>query len=118
MSEYLKEINEFWQEYLDQYNSIYDLDTLNEIIKRHDTTAFLHPQDLAYFKRNFGEDFSNIPRFKKLIDFANGKVKINKHRQRIVQNDAVLSPAIARPYFGNPEIADIVILKKKRKMIL
>ncbi|WP_426457086.1 hypothetical protein [Staphylococcus cohnii] len=113
MSEYLKEINEFWQEYLDQYNSIYDLDTLNEIIKRHDTTAFLHPQDLAYFKRNFGEDFSDIPRFKKLIDFANGKVKINKHRQRIVQNDAVLSPAIARPYFGNPEIADIVILKKK-----
>ena len=40
MSEYLKEINEFWQAYLDQYNSIYDLDTLNEIIKRHDTTAF------------------------------------------------------------------------------
>ena len=51
MSEYLKETNEFWQEYLDQYNSIYDLDTLNEIIKRHDTTAFLHPQDLAYFKK-------------------------------------------------------------------
>ena len=118
MSEYLKEINEFWQEYLDQYNSIYDLETLNEIRERHYITAFLHPQDLAYLKRNFGEDFSNIPRFKKLIDFANGKVKINKHRQRIVQNEAELSPAIARPYFGNPERADIVILKKKRKMIL
>ena len=69
---YLKEIDEFWQEYLDQYNSIYDLETLNEIRERHDITAFLHPQDLAYLKRNFGEDFSNIPRFKKLIDFANG----------------------------------------------
>jgi hypothetical protein len=27
MSEYLKEINEFWQQYLDQYNSIYDEST-------------------------------------------------------------------------------------------
>ena len=31
MSEYLKEINEFWQQYLDQYNSIYDESTLKNI---------------------------------------------------------------------------------------
>lgn len=33
MSEYLREINEFWQEYLKQYNSIYDQNTLEQIIK-------------------------------------------------------------------------------------
>lgn len=50
MSEYLKEINEFWQQYLDQYNSIYDESTLKAIIKNNDTTAFLHPRDLEYKK--------------------------------------------------------------------
>lgn len=54
MSEYLKEINEFWQEYMAQYNSIYDLDTLNKMVKNNDTTAFLHPQDLAYLKNILG----------------------------------------------------------------
>ncbi|WP_258533841.1 hypothetical protein [Staphylococcus saprophyticus] len=52
MSEYLKEINEFWQQYLDQYNSIYDESTLKAIIKNNDTTAFLHPRDLEYKKKN------------------------------------------------------------------
>jgi len=113
MSEYLKEINEFWQEYMAQYNSIYDLDTLNKMVKNNDTTAFLHPQDLAYLKKHFGDNFSEIPRFKKMVDYANGKVKINKNRQRVVQENAEISPAIARPYFGNPESADIVILKKQ-----
>lgn len=113
MSEYLREINEFWQEYLKQYNSIYDQNTLEQIIKNDDTTAFLHPQDLAYFKEHFGNNFTEIPRFKKMIDFANGKVIIDKNRQRILFENAEINPAIARPYFGNPDLADIVILKKQ-----
>ncbi|HLR19568.1 MAG TPA: hypothetical protein VK115_06555 [Staphylococcus sp.] len=113
MSEYLKEINQFWQQYLEKYNSIYDQNTLNQIIENNDTTAFLHPQDLAYFKEHFGNNFTEIPRFKKMIDFANGKVKIDKNRQRILLENTELNPAIARPYFGNPDIADIVILKKQ-----
>ncbi|MDW8568068.1 hypothetical protein AABD40_10430 [Staphylococcus shinii] len=48
-----------------------------------------------------------------MIDFANGKVTLNKNRQRVTFENADLNPAIARPYFGNPEIADIVILKKQ-----
>ncbi|WP_260987841.1 hypothetical protein [Staphylococcus xylosus] len=48
-----------------------------------------------------------------MIDFANGKVTLNKDRQRVTFENADLNPAIARPYFGNPEIADIVILKKQ-----
>nr|WP_323133226.1 hypothetical protein [Staphylococcus saprophyticus] len=113
MSEYLKEINEFWQQYLDQYNSIYDESTLKVIIKNNDTTAFLHPRDLEYIKKHFGENFMEIPRFKKMIDFANGKVTVNKNRQKVTFENAELNPATARPYFGNPEIADIVILKKQ-----
>ncbi|MDW8546581.1 hypothetical protein [Staphylococcus pseudoxylosus] len=48
-----------------------------------------------------------------MIDFANGKVTLNKNRQRVTFENADLNPAIARPYFGNPETADIVILKKQ-----
>ncbi|WP_436860627.1 hypothetical protein [Staphylococcus caeli] len=48
-----------------------------------------------------------------MIDFANGKVRVNKNRQKITFENAEINPAIARPYFGNPEIADIVILKKQ-----
>ncbi|SCT04738.1 hypothetical protein [Staphylococcus caeli] len=48
-----------------------------------------------------------------MIDFANGKVRVNKNRQKITFENADINPAIARPYFGNPEIADIVILKKQ-----
>ncbi|MEB8149660.1 hypothetical protein NGH32_03020 [Staphylococcus xylosus] len=113
MSEYLKDINEFWEQYFSQYNSIYDELTLRAIIKNNDTTAFLHPMDYAYFQKHFGENFTEIPRFKKMIDFANGKVTLNKDRQRVTFENADLNPAIARPYFGNPEIADIVILKKQ-----
>ncbi|WP_260987842.1 hypothetical protein [Staphylococcus xylosus] len=50
MSEYLKDINEFWEQYFSQYNSIYDESTLKAIIKNNDTTAFLHPMDYAYFQ--------------------------------------------------------------------
>lgn len=113
MSEYLKDINEFWEQYFSQYNSIYDESTLKAIIKNNDTTAFLHPMDYAYFQEHFGDNFTDIPRFKKMIDFANGKVTLNKNRQRVTFENADLNPAIARPYFGNPEIADIVILKKQ-----
>lgn len=113
MSEYLKDINEFWEQYFSQYNSIYDELTLRAIIKNNDTTAFLHPMDYAYFRKHFGDNFTEIPRFKKMIDFANGKVTLNKDRQRVTFENADLNPAIARPYFGNPEIADIVILKKQ-----
>ena len=113
MSEYLKDINEFWEQYFSQYNSIYDESTLKAIIKNNDTTAFLHPMDYAYFQEQFGENFTDIPRFKKMIDFANGKVTLNKNRQRVTFENADLNPAIARPYFGNPETADIVILKKQ-----
>lgn len=113
MSEYLKDINEFWEQYFSQYNSIYDESTLKAIIKNNDTTAFLHPMDYAYFQKHFGDNFTDIPRFKKMIDFANGKVTLNKDRQRVTFENADLNPAIARPYFGNPEIADIVILKKQ-----
>lgn len=113
MSEYLKDINEFWEQYFSQYNSIYDESTLKAIIKNNDTTAFLHPMDYAYFQKHFGDNFTEIPRFKKMIDFANGKVTLNKDRQRVTFENADLNPAIARPYFGNPEIADIVILKKQ-----
>lgn len=113
MSEYLKDINEFWEQYFSQYNSIYDELTLRAIIKNNDTTAFLHPMDYAYFQKHFGNNFTEIPRFKKMIDFANGKVTLNKDRQRVTFENADLNPAIARPYFGNPEIADIVILKKQ-----
>ncbi|WP_428971221.1 hypothetical protein [Staphylococcus halotolerans] len=113
MSEYLKDINEFWEQYFSQYNSIYDESTLKAIIKNNDTTAFLHPMDYAYFQEHFGNNFTDIPRFKKMIDFANGKVTLNKNRQRVTFENADLNPAIARPYFGNPEIADIVILKKQ-----
>lgn len=113
MSEYLKDINEFWQQYFSQYNSIYDESTLKAIIKNNDTTAFLHPMDYAYFQEHFGDNFTDIPRFKKMIDFANGKVTLNKNRQRVTFENADLNPAIARPYFGNPETADIVILKKQ-----
>ncbi|MEB6289705.1 hypothetical protein NGC65_02440 [Staphylococcus xylosus] len=113
MSEYLKDINEFWEQYFSQYNSIYDELTLRAIIKNNDTTAFLHPMDYAYFQKHFGDNFTEIPRFKKMIDFANGKVTLNKDRQRVTFENADLNPAIARPYFGNPEIADIVILKKQ-----
>src|SRR5699024_12365907 len=48
-----------------------------------------------------------------MIDFANGKVKIDKNRQRILLENTELNPAIARPYFGNLDIADIVILQKQ-----
>lgn len=113
MSEYLKDINEFWEQYFSQYNSIYDELTLRAIIKNNDTTAFLHPMDYAYFQKHFGDNFTEIPRFKKMIDFANGKVTLNKDRQRVTFENTDLNPAIARPYFGNPEIADIVILKKQ-----
>lgn len=113
MSEYLKDINEFWEQYFSQYNSIYDELTLRAIIKNNNTTAFLHPMDYAYFQKHFGNNFTEIPRFKKMIDFANGKVTLNKDRQRVTFENADLNPAIARPYFGNPEIADIVILKKQ-----
>lgn len=113
MSEYLKDINEFWEQYFSQYNSIYEELTLRAIIKNNDTTAFLHPMDYAYFQKHFGDNFTEIPRFKKMIDFANGKVTLNKDRQRVTFENADLNPAIARPYFGNPEIADIVILKKQ-----
>ncbi|WP_428836193.1 hypothetical protein [Staphylococcus pseudoxylosus] len=113
MSEYLKDINEFWEQHFSQYNSIYDESTLKAIIKNNDTTAFLHPMDYAYFQEQFGENFTDIPRFKKMIDFANGKVTLNKNRQRVTFENADLNPAIARPYFGNPETADIVILKKQ-----
>ncbi|MEB6332143.1 hypothetical protein MXL20_03930 [Staphylococcus pseudoxylosus] len=113
MSEYLKDINEFWEQYFSQYNSIYDESTLKAIIKNNDTTAFLHPMDYAYFQEHFGDNFTDIPRFKKMIDFANGKVTLNKNRQRVTFENADLNPAIARPYFGNPETADIVILKKQ-----
>ncbi|MGW7975671.1 hypothetical protein ACWEXZ_03500 [Staphylococcus xylosus] len=113
MNEYLKDINEFWEQYFSQYNSIYDESTLKAIIKNNDTTAFLHPMDYAYFQEYFGDNFTDIPRFKKMIDFANGKVTLNKNRQRVTFENADLNPAIARPYFGNPEIADIVILKKQ-----
>ncbi|MGW7806611.1 hypothetical protein ACWESC_03665 [Staphylococcus xylosus] len=113
MSEYLKDINEFWEQYFSQYNSIYGESTLKAIIKNNDTTAFLHPMDYAYFQKHFGDNFTDIPRFKKMIDFANGKVTLNKDRQRVTFENADLNPAIARPYFGNPEIADIVILKKQ-----
>ena len=113
MSEYLKDINEFWEQYFSQYNSIYDESTLKAIIKNNDTTAFLHPMDYAYFQEHFGDNFTDIPRFKKMIDFANGKVTLNKNRQRVTFENVDLNPAIARPYFGNPEIADIVILKKQ-----
>ncbi|MEB8306049.1 hypothetical protein NGG28_03645 [Staphylococcus xylosus] len=113
MSEYLKDINEFWEQYFSQYNSIYDESTLKAIIKNNDTTAFLHSMDYAYFQKHFGDNFTEIPRFKKMIDFANGKVTLNKDRQRVTFENADLNPAIARPYFGNPEIADIVILKKQ-----
>ncbi|WP_436938236.1 hypothetical protein [Staphylococcus xylosus] len=74
MSEYLKDINEFWEQYFSQYNSIYDESTLKAIIKNNDTTAFLHPMDYAYFQKHFGDNFTEIPRFKKMIDFANGKL--------------------------------------------
>lgn len=40
MSKYLKDINEFWEQYFSQYNSIYDESTLKAIIKNNDTTAF------------------------------------------------------------------------------
>lgn len=113
MSEYLKDINEFWEQYFSQYNSIYDESTLKAIIKNNDTTAFLHPMDYAYFQEQFEDNFTDIPRFKKMIDFANGKVTLNKNRQRVTFENADLNPAIARPYFGNPETADIVILKKQ-----
>lgn len=113
MSEYLKDINEFWEQYFSQYNSIYDESTLKAIIKNNDITAFLHPMDYAYFQEQFGDNFTDIPRFKKMIDFANGKVTLNKNRQRVTFENADLNPAIARPYFGNPETADIVILKKQ-----
>jgi len=113
MGEYLKEINEFWQQYLNQYNSIYDETTLKKMVENNDTTAFLHPKDLEYIETHFGENFKEIPRFKKMIDFANGKVRVNKNRQKIIFENADINPAIARPYFGNPEIADIVILKKQ-----
>lgn len=53
MSEYLKDINEFWEQYFSQYNSIYDESTLKAIIKNNDTTAFLHPMDYAYFQKTF-----------------------------------------------------------------
>ncbi|UQW80587.1 hypothetical protein [Staphylococcus edaphicus] len=112
MSEYLKEVNEFWEQYLSRYNAIYDESTLREIIENNDTTAFLHPEDLKYLKKHFGDQFTEIPKFKKMIDFANGKVTVNKNRQKVTFENAELNPAIARPYFGNPEIADIVILKK------
>ncbi|PTE70565.1 hypothetical protein BUY96_13890, partial [Staphylococcus gallinarum] len=72
MSRYLNEINEFWQQYLEQYDAVYDDHTLNQIIENNDRTAFIHPQDLLYLKQHFGEDFAEIPRFKKMIDFANG----------------------------------------------
>ncbi|PKI23005.1 hypothetical protein CW746_02970 [Staphylococcus succinus] len=113
MDEYLKDINEFWREYFSQYNTIYDEETLEKIVQRNDTTAFLHPQDLAYLKEHFGDDFDQIPRFKKMIDFANGKITINKNRQVVMMEQKDINPAIARPYFGNPELADIVLLKKQ-----
>lgn len=112
MSEYLNEINNFWQEYLQEYNAIYDENTLKKIVESNDTTAFIHPQDLTYLKSNFGDDFTQIPRFKKMIDFANGIISINKDRRKVILNEESINPAMARPYFGNPEIADIVILKK------
>ncbi|SCT04710.1 hypothetical protein [Staphylococcus caeli] len=65
MGEYLKEINEFWQQYLNQYNSIYDETTLKTMVENNDTTAFLHPKDLEYIETHFGENFKEIPRFKK-----------------------------------------------------
>ncbi|MFG0932779.1 hypothetical protein [Staphylococcus sp. 231237_7MaSpsaltlick] len=34
MSKYLKDINEFWEQYFSQYNSIYDESTLKAIIKK------------------------------------------------------------------------------------
>ncbi|MEB6242031.1 hypothetical protein MXL82_03090 [Staphylococcus gallinarum] len=112
MSRYLNEINEFWQQYLEQYDAVYDDHTLNQIIENNDRTAFIHPQDLLYLKQHFGEDFAEIPRFKKMIDFANGIISINKDRRKVISNENLINPAMARPFFGNPEKADIVILKK------
>lgn len=116
MSKYLDEINEFWQQYLEQYDAVYDENTLAHIIENNDKTAFIHPQDLLYFKDHFGDNFVEIPRFKKMIDFANGIISINKDRRKVILNENIINPAMARPFFGNPEIADIIILKKHPEM--
>ena len=43
MSRYLNEINEFWQQYLEQYDAVYDDHTLNQIIENNDRTpSYIH----------------------------------------------------------------------------
>ena len=53
-----------------------------------------------------------------MIDFANGIISINKDRRKVISNENLINPAMARPFFGNPEKADIVILKSILKKIL
>ena len=38
-----------------------------------------------------------------MIDFANGIISINKDRRKVISNENLINPAMARPFFGNPE---------------
>jgi len=76
----LNNLNHFWKQYLANYNNEYSEKTLNLIADNNDITAFLHPEDLEYFKSQFGNDFTTIPRFEKMINFANNKIFVDKQR--------------------------------------
>lgn len=109
----LNNLNHFWQQYLGNYNNEYSEKSLNLIANNNDITAFLHPEDLEYFKSQFGKDFTTIPRFEKMINFANNKIFVNKQRHNILLEDKPINPMIPQPYFGNPQKADIIILNKQ-----
>ena len=80
----LNNLNHFWKQYLANYNNEYSEKTLNLIADNNDITAFLHPEDLEYFKSQFGNDFTTIPRFEKMINFANNKIFVDKQRHNIL----------------------------------
>lgn len=109
----LNNLNHFWKQYLANYNNEYSEKTLNLIADNNDITAFLHPEDLEYFKSQFGNDFTIIPRFEKMINFANNKIFVDKQRHNILLKDKPINPMIPQPYFGNPKKADIIILNKQ-----
>lgn len=112
-NKYLTNIEQFWSKYLAQYNYEYSENSLNAIAENNDETAFLHLEDLAHCRERFGENFTELPKFKKLLNFANGLMTVDKNRKKIMVENCTINPMIPQPYFGNPETADIIILNKQ-----
>lgn len=110
---YLADIEQFWSKYLMQYNTKYSENTLNAIAENNDETAFLHLEDLEHCRERFGQNFTEIPKFKKLLNFANNMVMVDKNRKKIMVDNRSINPMIPQPFFGNPETADIIFLNKQ-----